>query len=604
MADVSRHPRIELMTLSTVEDVSGSIGNFHVQVKKRARYVDLLECTACNDCVEVCPVLVPNEFESGLTTRRAIYQLFPQAVPAAFAIDMEHCLGTNPISCGKCKEVCDKKCIDYDDQDEDVEIDVGTIIVATGQQVMDPRNFEEFGYTKYENVLTSLEFERVISPLGPTEGHLFRPSDRALPKSVAFIQCVGSRCDDGRGKPYCSNICCMNTIKDALLIKDHWPEVEVKVFYIDIRAFGKGFEDMYKRSKASGTLYIRGIPGEVMENPQNGNLVLTVENTDNGGVETHEVEMCVLSVGLEAPEDMRKLQTILNLQKTPDGFYLEAHPKLLPVDAATKGVFFAGCAESPKDVKDSVTQASAAAARALRLMAEGKVHIPAITSSVDEDLCKFCEVCSKACPYNAIEVDKKTKMPAVVTEAACSGCGTCGAECGTGAITMKHYTDEQITSQVDAMLAENANEKIVVYACNWCSYAGGDFAGVSRLQYPPTMRLIRTMCSGRVDKKFILHAFAKGAPVVLVSGCHYVDCHYIDANRWTQKRVERLWDLMDRKGIRPERLQLEWISSAEGARFQTTMKAIEKIRQTVTKEEIEHTMKTFEKDLLEVPILV
>jgi heterodisulfide reductase subunit A len=330
-----------------------------------------------------------------------------------------------------------------------------------------------------------------------------------------------------------------------------------------------------------------------------------VENAETGELEEHEAELVVLSIGLEAPQDMRDLQTILNLQKTPDDFYLEAHPKLQPVDAATKGVFFAGCAESPKDVKDSVTQASAASARALRLMAKGKVKIPAITCTIDEDLCKFCGICGKVCPYGAITGGgRKDKTPAVVADVACAGCGTCGAECGFGAITMKHFTDGQIIAQVDAMLADKPEDKIVVYACNWCSYAGGDFAGVSRLQYPPTMRLIRTMCSGRVDKKHVLHAFAKGAPVVLVSGCHYVDCHYIDANRWTQKRVEKLWDQLEKKGIRPERLQLEWISSAEGAKFQVVMEAIEKIRQTVTPEEIEETKRIFAKNLMEVPVLV
>ena len=604
MADVSRHPRIKLLTLTKVEDVTGSVGSFKAKLKKKPRYVVESECTACGDCVAVCPVLVPNEFEAGLTSRRAIHQLFPQAVPAAFTIDMDNCLGINPIACGKCAEVCDKHCINYDAKEEIIEVDVGTIIVATGQEVMDPREFEEYGYTKHENVLTSLEFERIISPLGPTTGALKRPSDMQTPKSVAFIQCVGSRCDDGRGRPYCSNICCMNTIKASLLIRDHYPDVDVKVFYIDIRAFGKGFEDMYKRSKMMGTRYIRGIPGEVTENPATKELTLHVENGDTGQLEEHTAEMVILSVGMEAPADMRDLQTILNLQKTSDDFYLEAHPKLLPVDAATKGIFFAGCAEAPKDVKDSVTQASAAAARALGLMAQGKVKIEAITSLIDPDLCKFCEVCSKACPYGAITVDRKSKTAASVAEAACAGCGTCGAECSSGAIEMKHYTDEQLISQVDAMLADNPEDKAVVFACNWCSYAGGDFAGVSRLQYPPNMRLIRTMCSGRVDKKFILHAFAKGAPAVLVSGCHYVDCHYIDANRWTQKRVEKIWDQMDKKGIRPERLQLEWISSAQASRFQVCMNAIEDIRKTVTPEEIEKTKEVFKKNLLELEIHV
>ncbi len=585
MADAGRHPNIELYTNSTVEEITGYVGNFRARVHKRSRFVVESDCTACGDCVDVCPVVVPSEFEVGLGSRRAIYQMFPQAVPSAFLIDMNNCLGTNPIACGKCAEACEKQCIDYDMEDQDFDIEVGTVVVATGMEVYDPTELDEFGYTKYHNVVTSLEFERLINAGGPTEGHLIRPTDHEQPETIAFIQCVGSRTTNGRGNPYCSNICCMNTIKSSLLIKDHYPDVDVKVFYMDIRAFGKGFEDLYRMSKGKGTKYIRGIPGEI-EELDNGNLLLHVEDTLSGELQRHEVDMVVLAVGMVPRRDNKTVKQLLTLSTTSDGFYMEAHPKLQPVDAPTRGVFFAGCAEFPKDVKDSVTQAGAAAARANILMAQGKVRNEAINAYVDEEVCSACGICGDVCPYHAIDVDKIGKIPARVIEASCSGCGTCAAECPLNCISMRHFEDAQIYAQIDAILAENPEDKIVAFACNWCSYAGADGAGTARLQYPPNVRLVRTMCSGRVDQKFVLYAFEKGAPLVLVSGCHFADCHYIDANRWTQRRVERLWNRLEKKDIRPERLQLEWISAAEGQKFAKVMTEIEEMRAQVTPEEI------------------
>ena len=591
MMDVGRHPRVNLLTYSEVDEVSGYIGNFNVKIRKKARYVMEEDCTACGECFKVCPITVPNEFQMGLSTRKAIYLPFPQAVPSAYILDMENCLGNNPIACGKCLEVCDKKCIDYDMPDEIIDVNVGAIIVATGMDVYDPTKLDDYGYTRFENVITSMEFERLICSEGPTQGHFIRPTDHKTPKTIGFIQCVGSRTQDPeRGNPYCSNICCMNTVKDSLLLKDHYPDIEVKVFYMDIRAFGKGFEDLFMRSKEAGVMYIRGIPGEIEENPENKNLRLTVENTTTRAIEEHDLDMVVLSVGVIPRRDNEQVKKLFTLSSTSDGFLLEAHPKLKPVDAPTGGVFFAGCAEFPKDVKDSVTQASAAAARAGTLLSAGKIKIEAITSVIDPDKCTSCGICARVCPFNAIVIDTKAKTPAVVIEASCKGCGTCGAACKFGAITMRHFTDPQMFTQIDAILEEKPEQKIVTFACNWCSYAGADLAGLSRLQFPPNARLIRTMCSGRVDEKFVLHAFEKGAPIVLVSGCHFADCHYIDANRQTVKRVERLWDKLEKLDIRPERLQLEWVSAAEGQKWAKVMNAVEELRQKVTPEEIKHTM--------------
>jgi heterodisulfide reductase subunit A len=545
--------------------------------------VDPELCNACDECTAVCPVVVPDEFQMGLSSRRAIYIPFPQAVPCSYILNMDDCLGINPIACGKCAEVCEKEAIDYDDQGEVVTRDVGAIIVATGLDVYDPTEMDEYGYTRFENVITSMEFERLICAGGPTDGHFMRPSDQERPKRIGFIQCVGSR-NPKIGRPYCSNICCMNTIKDTLLLADHYPDTRNSVFYHDIRAVGKSFEDMFQRSKETGTRYIRGLPGDIEEDPETQNLILTVENTTSGELERHELDMVVLSVGVQPSADRDKLASMLTLSKTSDGFFMESHPKLKPVDAPTRGVFFAGFCESPKDIKDSVCQAGAASSRAGALLNAGEITIEAITSIIDSEACTKCGLCAKVCPYGAITWQKGEV--AAVVEAACAGCGACGATCLFGAITMRHFTDDQLIAQVRAILAENPQDKVFGFACNWCSYAGGDMAGISRIQYPSSNRVIRTMCSARVSEEMVLEAFRCGAPVVLVSGCHYADCHYIDANRQTVKRVQKLWNKLERAGVRPERLQLEWISAAEGQKFAKVMRQMEELRQTVTADEI------------------
>jgi len=484
MTDAGRHPNITLLTLSEVKKVTGYVGNFHVHVLKKARYVQESECTACGDCVDECPVVIPDEFNMGLSSRRAIYSPFPQAVPSAYVISIDHCLGHNPIICGKCIQKCEKDCIDFNMNDEELEFDVGTIIVATGTDIYDPTILDEYGYTRHENVVTSIELERLLNAGGPTNGEVLRLTDGKRPKSVAFIQCVGSR-SQRRGQPYCSNICCMNTIKSTLMLKEHYPDIDVKVFYIDIRAFGKGFEELFRRSKGMGVRYIRGLPGSIKEDSKSQNLILTVENTATNEIEAHKAELVVLAVALQPPEDTAVIQEMLTLQRTSEGFFLEAHPKLQPVDSATRGVFFAGCAEGPKDIRESVTQASAAAARAMRLMNPGRLKVESITAEVDPEKCTSCGICAKVCPYNAISVNTHAKTPAVVTTVACAGCGTCSAECPADAIEMHHFTDAQIEAQIDAILEEDPAERTVIFACNWCSYAGADFAGVSRLQYPP-----------------------------------------------------------------------------------------------------------------------
>ncbi|MGB8781097.1 MAG: CoB-CoM heterodisulfide reductase HdrA2 [Candidatus Bathyarchaeia archaeon] len=595
MSDVGHHPNIELLTNSEVTDVKGYIGNFHVKVLKKPRYVTK-DCSACGECVKVCPIVAPNEFDVGLAIRHGIFTPFAQAVPSTYIVDMNLCLNKEGvIVCDKCIKACERQAIKFEMKPETEEIEVGTIIVATGADVFDPSVLPNYGYGKFPNVITSLEFERLINAGGPSGGHLIRPSDKQIPKRVAFVQCVGSRSDKA-GKLYCSNVCCMNTIKDSLLIKEHWPDTEIYVFYVDIRAYGKGFEDLYKRSRGEGVVFIRGLPAEIKEDRKTHNLWLIGEDTLKNEVYKIRADMAILSIGLEARKDSEMIQRMLTLSRNQDGFFLEAHPKLRPVDAATGGIFFAGCAESPKDIKDSVTQASAAAARAGILMAKGKVTVEAITPIVFPEKCKACGLCVKVCPYNAITLNKEKKCIEII-EAACGGCGSCAAECAFGALTQSHFTDDQIIGQIDAVTEHDADKKIVAFNCNWCSYAGADFAGVSRMQYPPNVRIIRTMCSGRVAPKFIERAFARGAATVLVSGCHIGDCHYINANYQTQKRVERFWKKMEQSGLNKERLQLLWCSAAEGEKFASKIREMKLTVDKVKPEEIEKAKEVFKKAL-------
>ncbi len=595
MSEVGRHPKVKILTNSEVKSVTGYVGNFHVEILEKARMVKST-CTACGDCSTACPIIAPNEFDMGLAARKAIYQPFAQAVPPTFIIDRDICLNKgHVIACEKCIEACKAESIDFTMQDKIVHLDVGTIIVATGASTFDPTVLEEFGYRRYPNVITTLEFERLINAGGPTRGHLIRMTDAEEPARVAFIQCIGSRSED-RGNPYCSNICCMETIKDSLLIKEHWPNVAIDVYYMDVRAFGKGFEDLYKRAKAEGIRFIRGIPAQIRQT-NGGDLRLTGENTLMQRVYDEMYNMVILSVGLEPQEDSGLIQRLLVLNKTADGFFMESHPKLQPVDTPTKGVFLAGCAESPKDIKDSVTQACAAASRANILMAKGEISVEALTPVIDLSKCTGCGLCVKVCPFNALKFEGEGKGRKVkVIEAACTGCGTCGPECMFGAITNKHFTDLQIMSEIDAALESDADKKVLAFCCNWCSYAGADFAGVSRMQYPPNTRIIRTMCSGRVSTKFIRHAFIKGAAAVLVSGCHIGDCHYINANHQTKKRVEKMWTEMDRKGIRRERLQLDWFTAAEGQKFADKIAEITEIAKTVTPEEIAEAISAYKEN--------
>ena len=447
MVAVARHPRIKIYTLSEVIKVDGFVGNFKVWIKKKPRYVDIEKCTMCGECEKVCPVVVPNEFDRGLSLRKAIYIPFPQAVPAAYVIDPDACLGLNPIVCGECIDVCDQKAINYDDKEEIIVENVGAIIVATGYDLYPKEKIAEYGYGKYEDVIDSLQFERLLSSTGPTGGVIRRPSDGKIPESIAFIQCVGSR--DANHLEYCSKICCMYTAKHAMMYKHLVPNGQAYVFYIDVRAAGKGYEEFIKRvMEEYGVVYIRGRVSKIYK--ENGKLIVQSVDTLTGERLEIPVDMVVLAMGMVPSRDNKRLAETLRIPVDQYGFFQEVHPKLRPVESFTSGIFVCGVAQGPKDISETVAQASAAAAKAIALLSKDKIYHEPIIAHVNEELCSGCGVCQSVCPYGAIKVINKV---AKVNEVLCEGCGTCVSACPSAAIQLKNFRDEQIISMIQTILS-------------------------------------------------------------------------------------------------------------------------------------------------------
>jgi len=458
MVEASQNPNIEIVTYSEIEKVSGFVGNFKVSIKKKARYVNPNECTGCGICWSKCPVSVPSEFEQGLGKRKAIYVPFPQAVPNKPVIDVEHCtyFTSGGKRCKICQKVCPKQCINFEDKDEIIEEDVGAIIVATGYDIMPTSEFGEYGYGKYADVVTSLQFERMVCASGPTLGDLQRPSDGKKPETVVFIQCVGSR-DPAHYYPYCSKICCMYTAKQTILYRHKVPKGNAYVFYIDIRANGKNYEEFVRRAiEEEEAQYLRGRVSTVYKDGED----LVVEGADtltNSQVKI-KADLVVLATAMVPPKGIKELAQKLGIGYDQYGFLTEAHPKLRPVETSTAGIYLAGACVSPRDIPDSVSEGSGAAAKVMGLLSKDEFEKEGVVAKVNEITCTGCMNCIRICPYKAITLkdikDRQgnlIKQVAEVNPGLCTGCGTCTPTCPSRSIDLQGFTDEELYSEINAL---------------------------------------------------------------------------------------------------------------------------------------------------------
>ena len=462
MVDAAQNENIRIISYAEVEEVKGFVGNFNVKIRKKARFVDETKCTGCGLCTEKCPQKkVPNEFNLGLDNRRAIYIPFAQAVPKVATIDPNYCTMLKTGKCGVCSKVCTAGAIDYTQKDELLEREYGAIVAATGFEPISMEKFDEFAYSQSPDVVTSLEFERLMNAAGPTGGTLLRPSDGTHPHTLVFVQCVGSRCDGGeKGKPYCSKICCMYTAKHAMLTREKYPDTDVYVFYIDVRTPGKNFDEFYRRAvEEYGVHYIKGMVGNVV--PENGKLKVQASDL-LGGQQLHiDADMVVLAAAIEPDKTARSLATMLTASMDTNDFFTEAHPKLRPVESPTAGVFLSGVCQGPKDIPETVAQAGAAAAKVIGLLAKDQLTCNPCVASSNELMCNGCSACEKVCPYGAIPyIDKDFRGPnrttlrrrvAQVNPAVCQGCGACTVACPSGAMDLKGFSNAQIMAEVDAI---------------------------------------------------------------------------------------------------------------------------------------------------------
>ncbi len=462
MVDVAQHEKIRIFSYSEVQEVKGFVGNFTVSIKKKARYVNEDLCTGCGACTEKCPMKkAPNEFNLGMNNRPAVYIPFAQAVPKVATIDPNYCNMLKNGKCGLCAKVCTAGAIDYTQKDEIIEEQYGAIVAATGFNPISMQQFDEYAYNQSKDVITSLEFERLTNAAGPTAGHLERPSDGKAPKTIVFVQCVGSRCSEaGKGKEYCSKICCMYTAKHAMLVRDKYPDTEVYVFYIDVRTPGKNFDEFYRRAvEEYGVHYIKGMVGKV--SPEGDKLKVQASDLIANKQLHIDADLVVLAAAIEPDKSARNLATMLTASMDTNDFFTEAHPKLRPVESPTAGVFLSGACQGPKDIPETVSQAGAAAAKVIGLLAKDKLTGNPCVAHSNEMMCNGCSSCARVCPYGAITYEEKEfRMPnrtvairrvAQVNPAVCQGCGCCTVACPSGAMDLKGFASGQIMAEVDAI---------------------------------------------------------------------------------------------------------------------------------------------------------
>jgi len=549
MVEVGRNPNIKLMTSTELVSVTGGPGKYHVKLFIKPRGVDPEKCTACGVCSKLCEVEVPNEFNMGLDKRKASYLMFPQSVPLVYTIDFNSC-----TKCGRCAEVCPRKAIDLEDKGKFVEVDVGAIVVATGYELIDLRKFEEYGYGVHKNVITALHLERLLSPFGPTGGYLRRPNDGGDVKKLAYVLCAGSR-DLNRGIPYCSRVCCMYSIKQAQVIIDAFLDAQVTLFYIDIRSFGRGFEEFYKSAQEKGVKFVRGRVSEISESGE-GCLLVRAEDTLLGVPVEDEFDLVVLCPALVPSPGTAELAEKLSISLGEDGFLMEKHPKLDPVNSLREAVFVGGCVLGPKDIRDSVSEALGAAAKGSTFVKAGKIELSAEKASVEKETCNGCGNCVNICPFGAITLaDGK----AVVDRLRCLGCGGCVPECKVSALVLHNSTDRQLFGLMRGILVEKADRPIILAFLDYdIAYNAADLIGLARIKYPANVLIVRVPTTARLGKKHILYAFAMGADGVFLGDAHKGAGPLSGASKITEKRLSEISEALDEGGIDSLRL---WFSA-------------------------------------------
>ncbi len=543
MAEVGRNPNVNLLTYAEVQDISGRPGNYIVRVFMKPRGVDVEKCRSCGVCAKVCPVTVPDEFNEGLSQRKAAYIEFPQAVPSAYAIDFNAC-----TKCGKCEQYCPAKAINLNDAGKIVDLNVGAIILATGYKLYDPRKLENYGYGVYKDVITMMDLERLTSATGPTGGYVKR-ADGSDVRKIAIVLCAGSR--DKNHIPYCSRICCMYALKQAFVLKKMLG-IDVTVYYTDIRATGKGYEDLYWRDQEAGVVFIRGKVAEVWKN-NNGKLVVQAEDTLTGETREDEFDVVALATPMVPPDGLKELAEKMKVALGEDGFITEKHPKLDPVDSLVTGIFACGCALSPKDVRDTVSDALGAAARAALFLKSEYVTTSPEKAFVIAELCNGCGECIKICPVNAITMqDGKAKIDPFQ----CTGCGACIPICPQEAIDFKNSTSRQIKATIRGVLADKTPEeiRIIAFVDKNVGYTGVDFLGLDRANYPENVRIVAVPTTAILGKKQILMAFAYGADgVLIIEGSEEVD------EKFTKRRMIEMGKELAAFGIETMRLRYSYV---------------------------------------------
>jgi heterodisulfide reductase subunit A len=556
---VVHHPNVTVHTQTQLKKLVGVVGNFRAYLETLPRYVKEDSCIACNRCVEVCPVEVPNEFDLGLSKRKAIYIPNNQSLPRVFCLDREACTG-----CGECVKACPVDAIDLEMKPMEEVVKVGSVMVTAGFDMFDPTGM--FGYGDYPDVITQLKLARMLDMSGPMGGTPVRPSDGTAPGRVLMIQCVGSR--DPRIHEYCSRICCGIAVKHAIDIKERFPDTEVTIVHKDIRLSGKDYEEYYYRMEELGVKLARGEAGEVTE--VKSGLKLSMLDEFGGPLEL-EADLVVLSNGMEASEGNTELARILGVTVGEDGFLNERHPKLSSVETNIGGVFIAGACQGPRDIQHTMNEVLLACSKASQVLSKDVIEVELAKAEVDKDTCVGCGACASACPFDAIHWSSFGE-PQVQVEA-CTGCGICAATCPVGAMQLRHFMDDQVVSAIEGLLTpgkwlKEGDEPVILgFACEGAAGYAAELAGVMGMKVPQNVRLVNVPCTGRIDALHLITAFRRGADGLVIFCCPEDQCHYIDGSHKALERAALMKKTLNVLGIGGDRLEIHEVNSCETDRY-------------------------------------